>query len=63
LMLFKNVYGHPADLPHPPTRSPAKLESGRQVVIKSPLHRMETYAQHTRDYRGEVNPARVPTNV
>ncbi len=40
--------------PQPPLH-PA--ERGRKRVVKSPLHRMGSYAQHTRDYRGEVNPA------
>jgi hypothetical protein len=42
------LYLTPRPLLHP-------AERGRKPANKSPLHRMETYAQHTRDYRGEVN--------
>jgi hypothetical protein len=43
--------------PRPPRHA---TERGRTPPIKSPLHRMETYTQHTRDYRGEVNRVTLP---
>jgi hypothetical protein len=54
-MLYRRLFAIGCCFTPPPTPSPAKLERGRQPASKSPLHWMETYAQHTRDYSGEVN--------
>jgi hypothetical protein len=42
-----------SSLPHPPAPSPCNGE-GEKDADQVPSPRVETYAQHTRDYRGEV---------
>jgi hypothetical protein len=53
---YAPIYLTPKSPLHPAGR-------GRHTAVKSPLHRMETYTQHTRDYRGEVNSATLPRSI